>query len=102
MLLQDIVEASTRLAETSSRLAKRGIIAEVLRSAAQDGDPGDVELAALYLSGTLRQRRTGIGWRSLATLPIAAAEASGMPFTREYVTELLTGAYQKRRARTGE
>ena len=33
---------------------------------------------------------------------IAAAEASGMPFTREYVTELLTGAYQKRRARLGE
>lgn len=33
---------------------------------------------------------------------ISAAEASGMPFTREYVTELLTGAYQKRRARTGE
>jgi len=30
---------------------------------------------------------------------IAAAEASGMPFTREYVLELLTGAYQKRRAR---
>lgn len=30
---------------------------------------------------------------------IAAAEASGMPFTREYILELLTGAYQKRRAR---
>lgn len=33
---------------------------------------------------------------------IAAAEASDMPFIREYVTELLTGAYQKRRARLGE
>ena len=33
---------------------------------------------------------------------IAAAEASDMPFIREYVAELLTGAYQKRRARTGE
>jgi protein phosphatase len=30
---------------------------------------------------------------------IHAAESSGMPFTREYVLELLTGAYQKRRAR---
>lgn len=28
---------------------------------------------------------------------IAAAEASGMPFVREYVGELLTGRYQKRR-----
>ncbi|GAA0503026.1 metallophosphoesterase family protein [Deinococcus depolymerans] len=33
---------------------------------------------------------------------IRAAEESGMPFTREYIAELLTGAYQKRRARTGE
>lgn len=30
---------------------------------------------------------------------IAAAESSGMPFTREYILELMTGAYQKRRAR---
>lgn len=30
---------------------------------------------------------------------IAAAEASDMPFIREYVAELQTGAYQKRRAR---
>ncbi|PNY81592.1 metallophosphoesterase family protein [Deinococcus koreensis] len=33
---------------------------------------------------------------------ISAAENSGMPFIKEYVTELLTGAFQKRRARTGE
>lgn len=30
---------------------------------------------------------------------IAVAEASGMPFAREYIAELLTGAYQKRRAK---
>lgn len=30
---------------------------------------------------------------------ITAAEASGMPFTREYITELLTGAYQRRRTK---
>ena len=30
---------------------------------------------------------------------VTAAEASGMPFTREYITELLTGAYQRRRVR---
>lgn len=29
---------------------------------------------------------------------IAAAEASDMPFVREYISELLTGRYQKRRA----
>lgn len=32
---------------------------------------------------------------------IAVAEASGMPFIREYVTELQTGAYQKRRKGKG-
>lgn len=30
---------------------------------------------------------------------ISAAEASGMPFVREYVAELMTGAYQKRKAK---
>ncbi|MDO5504134.1 MAG: ATP-dependent DNA ligase [Actinomycetia bacterium] len=73
MLLSTIVEASTRVASTASRLAKRHVIAEVIRAART---PQDAELAALYLSGTLRQRRTGIGWRSLQTLPIAAAEAT--------------------------
>lgn len=33
---------------------------------------------------------------------IQAAEASGMPFVREYVTELTTGAYQKRRAQAAD
>uniref|UniRef100_UPI00345DBFFB metallophosphoesterase family protein n=1 Tax=Deinococcus sp. TaxID=47478 RepID=UPI00345DBFFB len=33
---------------------------------------------------------------------IRTAEASDMPFIREYVAELLTGAYQKRRAHSAE
>lgn len=33
---------------------------------------------------------------------IGAAEHSGMPFTREYIMELLTGAYQRRRVRGAE
>ena len=71
MLLHAVVEASREVASTPSRLAKRRAIAEVIRAARS---PADAELAALYLSGTLRQRRTGIGWRSLEALPIAAAE----------------------------
>ena len=73
MLLRAVVDASRQVAATSSRLAKRRTIAEVIRSART---PEDAELAALYLSGTLRQRRTGIGWRSLESLPIAAAEST--------------------------
>lgn len=71
MLLSIIVDASRQVGATRSRLAKRAAIAEVIQSART---PEDAELAALYLSGTLRQRRTGIGWRSLDALPIAAAE----------------------------
>ncbi|MDO5504066.1 MAG: ATP-dependent DNA ligase [Actinomycetia bacterium] len=73
MLLSTIVAASAQVAATRSRIAKRTAIAAVIRSART---PADAELAALYLSGTLRQRRTGIGWRSLAALPIAAADSS--------------------------
>ena len=73
MLLSTIVEASGQVAGTRSRIAKRTVIAAVIRSART---PADAELAALYLSGTLRQRRTGIGWRSLESLPIAAADSS--------------------------
>ena len=73
MLLSAVVDASRRVGATTSRLAKRRVIAEVIRSARS---PEDAELAALYLSGTLRQRRTGVGWRSLESLPIPAAEVS--------------------------
>ena len=41
---------------------------------ADDGDT-EVDIAASYLSGTLRQRRTGVGWRGLADVPAPAAEA---------------------------
>ncbi len=73
MLLARIVEVSTAVAATRSRLEKRRLIADLLREA-EGAD--EVELAATYLSGTLRQRRTGLGWRALADLPPPAAEAS--------------------------
>ena len=49
------------MAATRSRNAKRDLIAEVLRDASAD----DVEIVVAYLSGGLRQRRTGVGWRTL-------------------------------------
>ena len=36
----------------------------------------EVFVVATYLSGTLRQRRTGVGWRSLSDLPAPAAGPS--------------------------
>lgn len=68
MLFSEVVSVSAAVAATRSRLAKRDLIAELLRRAS----PDDVELATTYLSGTLRQRRTGVGWRGLASLPPAA------------------------------
>jgi DNA ligase-1 len=72
MLLSRIAEASTALATTRSRNAKRDLIADLLRDATAD----DVEIVVAYLGGSLRQRRTGVGWRTLADLPPPAEQAS--------------------------
>ena len=70
MLLNRLAETSAALAATRSRLAKRDLIAAVLR----ETRPEDVEVVVAYLSGSLRQRRTGVGWRSLQDAPPPAAE----------------------------
>ncbi|MPV36356.1 ATP-dependent DNA ligase [Georgenia subflava] len=99
MLLADVVATSAAVAATRSRLTKRALLADALRAAAGGGpteagasptdaagaptedadrpaeaDTGseEVEVVASYLSGRPRQRRTGVGWRSLAQLPQAA------------------------------
>ncbi|WP_245885673.1 ATP-dependent DNA ligase [Xylanimonas oleitrophica] len=79
MLLADVVATSAAVAATRSRLTKRELLAAALRSAADDGGPraGDeVEVVAAFLSGRPRQRRTGVGWRSLTELPPPAATPS--------------------------
>ncbi len=68
MLLARLVSVSSEVAATSSRLAKRDLIAALLTEAAE-GDEDTVDVVATYLSGTLRQRRTGVGHRGLASLP---------------------------------
>ncbi|MDQ6934586.1 MAG: ATP-dependent DNA ligase [Actinomycetota bacterium] len=72
MLLQRVVEVSARVATTSSRLAKRDLIAVLLREAL----PDELAVATAYLSGTLPQRRTGVGWRGLSDLPAPADHPS--------------------------
>jgi len=72
-LLAAVVDASTRVADTSSRLAKRDAIAACLRGAS----PDEVEIAVAYLSGETCQGRIGIGYATLAALrgPHAAEAA---------------------------
>jgi DNA ligase 1 len=65
MLLSRLTTTWTALAATRSRLAKRDLIASVLREASAE----DVEIVVAFLSGSLRQRRTGVGGRSLRDLP---------------------------------
>ncbi|MBN0040823.1 ATP-dependent DNA ligase [Cellulosimicrobium cellulans] len=92
MLLAEVAATSDAVAATRSRLAKRAAIADLLRRVADDaapagtpddapddasGDGGgrdEVEIAVAYLAGELRQRRTGLGWRSLRDLPTPAEE----------------------------
>lgn len=72
MLFDALADASERVSATRSRTAKVEALADALRAA----DPTEVGVAATYLGGAIRQRRTGVGWRSLADLPAAASEPS--------------------------
>jgi DNA ligase-1 len=75
VLLAELVRTHAAVAATRSRLTKRAELAAALRAAGDAGDGDEVEIVASYLSGRLRQRRTGVGWRSLADLPPAAVDA---------------------------
>ncbi|MGH3444836.1 MAG: ATP-dependent DNA ligase, partial [Nocardioidaceae bacterium] len=70
MLLSELVDASEAVRSTRSRTAKVAAVAAALGAAR--GDAEQVRIASAYLSGALRQRRTGLGWRSLTDLPPAA------------------------------
>jgi len=70
MLLSELVITSAQVAATRSRLAKRKYLAACIARATSD----EIELVVTFLSGTLRQRRTGVGWASLAGLPPAVDE----------------------------
>jgi DNA ligase-1 len=70
----DLVQASSVVAHTASRLAKRDAIAACLRAAAAD----EVQTAVAFLSGELPTGRLGIGYATLSELRSteAAAEPS--------------------------
>lgn len=67
MLFSEVVRASQQVAATSARNGKIAILAGLLAAA----EPEEVGLLAHFLAGRLRQRRTGIGWRSLTGFPAA-------------------------------
>ncbi|MET0865836.1 MAG: ATP-dependent DNA ligase [Nakamurella sp.] len=90
MLFAQLAETSAAVAATRSRLAKRALIAAAIRAVGPDPadaanaavtgaaavdagqpatEPDEIALVVTYLSGSLRQRRTGVGWASLSSLP---------------------------------
>lgn len=75
MLLNDLVTTSAAVGATRSRKAKVASLAELLGRAWRES-PDEIETIASYLGGALRQRRTGLGWRSLTSLPEPAEAPS--------------------------
>ena len=73
VLLAEVAATSAAVAATPARNAKRSLLVAALRTAA---DEGVVGLVARYLGGQLRQRRTGLGWRSMVSLPEPAEAPS--------------------------
>ena len=70
MLLGEVVTAWRSVAETSARLRKVDAIATLLRAAG----PAGAAVVVPWMSGELRQRRTGIGWALLRDAPGPASE----------------------------
>ena len=76
MLLVRLAETWSALAATRSRIAKRELIAGVLTDLVAAGEEDELETVVAYLIGSLRQRRTGVGGRSLSSLPPPADVAT--------------------------
>jgi DNA ligase-1 len=99
VLLIDVALASQTVAATSRRSEKTAAVAQCLRRA----EPADVPVVVAYLSGELRQRRTGVGWASLRDLPAPAAEptltVAEVDDTLETVAGLSGAGSQRERAR---
>jgi DNA ligase-1 len=67
-MLDEVVRASTDVGATSSRTAKAERVAALLRHAG----PDEAAVVVPWLSGELRQRRTGVGFATLRDAPAPA------------------------------
>jgi len=73
MLLDDLVQTSTRVARTSGRLAKIELLAALLQRAA----PDEIATAIAFLSGAPRQGRIGVGYATLEAARSARPASTG-------------------------
>ena len=65
VLLKRLADVHDTVRRTRSRNEKRDLLAQLLAEA----EPQELPLVATYLSGRLRQRRTGLGWQSWGDAP---------------------------------
>ncbi len=98
MLLAAVVEASRRVTETSRRLEKIDLLAELLRQL----HPGEIEIVVAYLAGQTRQGRIGIGYASLRDAFTSPAETPSLEVldvdrTLQSVSEVSGSGSQRQR-----
>ncbi|MGH9585010.1 MAG: ATP-dependent DNA ligase [Bryobacteraceae bacterium] len=74
MLLAQLAGISRKIAKTLRRLEKIDLIAGLLRQLA----PEEMEIAAAYLAGGVRQKRIGIGYATLQNALVPAARAASL------------------------
>ncbi|MBA3893235.1 MAG: ATP-dependent DNA ligase [Gemmatimonadales bacterium] len=78
MKLGILAETSRRVAEVRGRREKIRLLATLLG----DTPPGEIEIAAAYLSGAVRQEKLGLGWATIQSArPKSAAEAATLELT---------------------
>src|SRR5579884_435506 len=70
MLLSDIVETSRRIAQTTKRLEKADLLAQLLRRL----QPEESEIVVAWLSGYTVQGKIGVGYRTLQAAAATPAE----------------------------
>jgi DNA ligase 1 len=85
-LLAEVVSASKRVAENSSRSAKIATLADLLKSL----DSHEVPIAVGFLSGAPRQGRIGVGYRTVYGVETAAARKPSVTIEEldQAITEL--------------
>lgn len=75
MKLAAVADASRRVSETPGRRDKVGLLAALLART----PPDEIEIAAAFLSGAVRQDKLGLGWTSIqSAMPGAAAESASV------------------------
>src|SRR5579863_2817206 len=74
MLFANVVETSARVAATSKRLAKIELLADLLKQLT----PDEIESVVSFLSGGIRQGRTGVGFAAVRDSDAVAAPTAAL------------------------